>query len=106
MQSGLSAAVRGSESGAMIHVTDWLPTLCEVAGCAGGGTPVGTKPLDGISAWAAIAQGGAGNRTEFLISLTEVMRLQPGHEPAMSPNSDAGSGGVVERLFAIACLLA
>ena len=80
-RSGLSARVRGGESSAMIHVTDWLPTLCEVAGCAltqhgdEGGTRTGTmttKRLDGVSAWGAISRGEVSPRTEILISLIEV----------------------------------
>lgn len=78
-RSGLSDAVRGSETGAMVHVTDWLPTLCEAAGCQasvhGGSALAGlraNKPLDGVSAWGAIARGGASQRTELLISLIEV----------------------------------
>ena len=96
-RSGLSAGVRGGESSAMIHVTDWLPTLCEAAGCAlaphvaeggththththaQGGTNARTlrgasmtKQLDGVSAWGAISRGEVGSRTEILISLAEV----------------------------------
>ena len=76
-RSGLSPGVRGGESRSMIHVTDWLPTLCEAAGCSrqegGGGALRGaTKPLDGVSAWGAISRGEVGTRTEFLISLIEV----------------------------------
>ena len=41
----------GYENTALMHVTDWLPTLCEVAGC----NLNGTKPLDGVSAWGSIS---------------------------------------------------
>jgi arylsulfatase B/arylsulfatase I/J len=61
----------GYENTAMIHVTDWLPTLCEVAGCDGGGSPTGTLPLDGFSAWAAISTNGSTPRTEILHDTTE-----------------------------------
>jgi len=69
---GLSQAVLGSENVEMIHVTDWLPTLCEVAGCSGSGNPEGTKPIDGVSAWGAIAHGRPGSRNEIVYSLAEV----------------------------------
>ena len=68
----------GSESTAMMHVTDWLPTLCEVAGCAGGGSPTGTKPLDGVSAWGAIARNESSKRTEILHDTIETA-----YSPAM-----------------------
>ena len=75
-RNGLSDAVRGSETDAMVHVTDWLPTLCEAAGgCQAAPAHAASrlrKPLDGLSAWGAIARGEASRRSEFLISLVEV----------------------------------
>eukprot|EP00937_MAST-01D_sp_MAST-1D-sp2_P004572 g4572.t1 len=64
--AGAGALPPGYENRAMMHVSDWLPTLCEVAGCAGGGTPTGTKPLDGVSAWGAIARNESSKRDEIL----------------------------------------
>lgn len=63
---GAAQLPAGYENTAMMHVTDWVPTLCEVAGCAGGGVPVGTKPLDGVSAWGAIARNETSQRSEIL----------------------------------------
>eukprot|EP00656_Telonema_subtile_P039187 TRINITY_DN44318_c0_g1_i2.p1 TRINITY_DN44318_c0_g1~~TRINITY_DN44318_c0_g1_i2.p1 ORF type:complete len:235 (+),score=58.54 TRINITY_DN44318_c0_g1_i2:873-1577(+) len=48
--SGLSSAVRGSVNHQLMHVSDWVPTLCEVAGCAPNGT------LDGVSAWRHLSE--------------------------------------------------
>ena len=95
-RSGLSARVRGGESSAMIHVTDWLPTLCEVAGCAltqhgdEGGTHTGkmtTKRLDGVSAWGAISRG------EARISPGE-MRVLVAHRWVLHPRLEPG---VIEK---------
>ena len=61
----------GYENRALMHITDWLPTLCEVAGCPGGAVPTGTKPLDGVSAWAAISRNGSTTRTEILHDTSE-----------------------------------
>jgi arylsulfatase B len=62
----------GAVSRSLIHITDWLPTLCSLAGCEGGGRPVGTKPLDGFPAWEAIAHNGSTARLEVLLTLEEV----------------------------------
>jgi len=51
---------------ALIHITDWLPTFCEVAGCLGMLNPSGDKPIDGFSAWAAISNNGTTQRTEIM----------------------------------------
>jgi hypothetical protein len=76
----------GYENTAMIHVTDWLPTLCEVAGCKGfesgggaDGKPVvlaNGKAVDGVSAWAAISRNGSSTRTEILHDTIET-RFSP-----------------------------
>ena len=68
----------GSESTALMHVTDWLPTLCEIGGCAGGGSPTGTKPLDGVSAWGAISRNESSLRKEILHDTIETS-----YSPAM-----------------------
>ena len=61
----------------MMHVTDWLPTLCELAGCEGGAHPKGTKPLDGVSVWAAIAHNRSSPRSEILIDLSGEVAASP-----------------------------
>lgn len=50
---------------ALIHVTDWLPTLCdpELADCP----MAGGNPLDGVSAWHAIAHNGETSRNEIVV---------------------------------------
>jgi arylsulfatase B/arylsulfatase I/J len=53
---------RGYENHALMHVSDWLPTLCEACGCKLNGT----KPLDGVSAWQAITTNGTSLRTEIV----------------------------------------
>ena len=66
---GLSPAVKGTTSSALLHVSDWLPTL--VTGVAGltVHSPVGAPPLDGINTWAAISQGVKSSRQHVLLNL-------------------------------------
>ena len=66
---GLSPAVKGTTSSALLSVVDWLPTL--VTGVAGltVHSPMGAPPLDGINAWAAISQGGRSSRQHLLLNL-------------------------------------
>ena len=54
-QQGPPVASAGAGAGGRVyrgvmHVSDWLPTLCEAAGCK----PGSALPLDGVSAWSAI----------------------------------------------------
>jgi len=47
---GASAGAGGRVYRGVMHVSDWLPTLCEAAGCK----PGYALQLDGVSAWSAI----------------------------------------------------
>jgi len=70
---GLQNAVRGAVNRKLMHVTDWLPTLCEVAGCQLNGT----KPLDGVSAWAHISEADSKTqRSEICHEITDLKGFQ------------------------------
>ena len=88
--AGLSAAVQGTISHQIMHVTDWLPTL--VAGVAGvplgaGGRACRTcnrsvAPFDGVDQWSMLAEGAPSARTEVLYTFEDCfparLRSQPG----------------------------
>lgn len=62
----------GTVSTAMIHVTDWLPTLQHVASLEGAlapAEPIVTKALDGVNQWSAISQLAPSAREEFIINI-------------------------------------
>jgi hypothetical protein len=69
----LPPTATGKICSALIHTTDWLPTLCDPAlgNCDLTGASGGLKglPLDGVSAWGAIARGEPGRRTEIMHDL-------------------------------------
>jgi arylsulfatase B/arylsulfatase I/J len=55
-----------------MHVTDWLPTLCEIAGRegsngGGGGCSLKGKPLDGVSQWRVITSANASSRRTEIV---------------------------------------
>ena len=54
----------GSQSDALLHAVDLFPTFAMLAGASTGGG----QPLDGIDAWAAIADGADSPRTEIVHS--------------------------------------
>eukprot|EP00054_Salpingoeca_dolichothecata_P025768 m.181746 g.181746 ORF g.181746 m.181746 type:complete len:518 (+) comp25462_c4_seq5:49-1602(+) len=71
------ASLKGTKNNALMHVTDWFPTLARLAtGKRGlGEGPVALAsleregfPLDGHDAWDALVHGAASSRTEFLIN--------------------------------------
>jgi arylsulfatase A-like enzyme len=49
----------------VIHITDMLPTLAKL----GGASTAKSKPLDGIDAWATIAEGKPSKRTEVVYNI-------------------------------------
>ena len=62
----LPAAVRGTTSDGLFHVTDWLPTLVGIAG----GSTARNLPLDGLDIWGDLQRGGSASpRSELLLGL-------------------------------------
>ena len=56
----------GTISRALVHVTDWLPTLVRAAG----GDPATLPRLDGVDQWAGLVRGaGRGPRREMLYNI-------------------------------------
>ena len=80
----------GSISRALIHTTDWLPTLCDKAlgDCDLSGAQSGLKglPLDGVSAWAAISRGEPSKRSEIMHDLWFHGDPDPESRAALKPH--------------------
>ena len=68
--------VKGTESEALLHVTDWLPTLVSLAG----GRTTRNRPLDGLDIWPAIL-GTLHPRREMLYNINP-LQLSHGQPPA------------------------
>ena len=64
----LNAKQRGKMTEAMMHSTDWLPTLCDVVGV----TPLNKSILDGMSMLNVIQNNEKSPRTEILHNIDPV----------------------------------
>jgi arylsulfatase A-like enzyme len=62
----LPAKARGTQSHALLHVTDWLPTIARLARVR---LDTSGAPLDGFDAWPAVSSGGPGERHELLYNV-------------------------------------
>ena len=67
---GLPVLQRAAVSRALMHVSDWYPTIVHgIAGLDVGVAADGTPPLDGLDAWPAITTGAPSLRNEILLNL-------------------------------------
>jgi hypothetical protein len=68
---------RGTESYALLHVTDWYPTILSMAGVRTEDLAAPGKPLDGVNMWEGLINGkydpGNGQRSEVLYELDDVV---------------------------------
>ncbi|XP_034251455.1 arylsulfatase B-like [Thrips palmi] len=60
----------GRVSGALMHVSDWLPTLLSAAGANASSLPL----LDGVDQWAALSRGAPTRRLEVLHNIDDIVK--------------------------------
>ena len=55
-----------------IHITDWFPTLYNIAG----GNSKEMKNLDGINQWSSISEGKKSERKSLLLNIDEIFQVE------------------------------
>mmetsp|Transcript_97776 Transcript_97776/g.276738 ORF Transcript_97776/g.276738 Transcript_97776/m.276738 type:complete len:561 (+) Transcript_97776:51-1733(+) len=73
----LPSQVRGTESHALFHVTDWLPTIVRLAA----GTTAHNMPLDGYDVWPTLTEGVPSSRTEMLYNVNPLCHAGQAKSP-------------------------
>lgn len=64
----IPAAARGTTSGELYHITDWVPTLVHIAG----GNISNASGLDGYNIWESLVTQTSSPRTELLYNLNPI----------------------------------
>lgn len=85
----LDKGVVGSASRELLHVTDWFPTLVNIAG----GNLSNIKPIDGVNQWETIRSGSVSKRNEILHDVDPDIRV--GGRPMYSDTFDTRYRGAV-----------
>ena len=85
--SSLAPVPAGSVTHELMHTTDWLPTLCGLAGAADA-VQASALPLDGVDQWPTISKGAATTR-KFIVHNLPITA-----DPvALTPGPDGKGGG-------------
>ncbi|KAG0417061.1 hypothetical protein HPB47_005923 [Ixodes persulcatus] len=95
--SPLFSGMRGYDYSNLFHITDWLPTLYQLAG----GDPSDLGDIDGISQLEALRRGTEVPRKELLINIDPVDNLSAIIEGHFKLVSGVVSGGVLDDWFQV-----
>ncbi|KAM7282183.1 arylsulfatase B [Ixodes scapularis] len=95
--SPLFSGMRGYDYSNLFHITDWLPTLYQLAG----GDPSDLGDIDGISQLKALRRGSEAPRKELLINIDPVDNVSAIIEGHFKVVSGVVSGGALDDWFQV-----